>query len=943
MDEQWEQLDQQATQLYNQGKYAEAIIIVQQALNLALSLYQGDHPNVATSLNDLAVLYYSQGRYEQAEPLYEEALAMTKRLFQGDHPNVATSLSNLAELYRSQGRYEKAEPLYEDALAMRKRLFQGDHPDVALSLNNLAALYFSQGRYEEAEPRLEETLAMFKRLFKGDHPLVATSLNNLAALHSDQGRYEQAEPRLEEALAMRKRLFEGDHPDVASSLNNLAELYRNQGHYEQAEPLNEEALAMYKRLFKDAHPDIASSLNNLAELYRNQGRYEEAEPLYEEALAMRKRLFQGDHPDIATSLENLAILLVQTNRPTEALELMKQATEVEDKIIRRVFGFSSERERLAHLERNRDTFYRLLSLVLNHLQDSPAAVQTALDVVFKRKALSAAAQAAFSEAVHSGRYPHLMPQFQQLRDLSNQIIKIYHSQPEPEQLAAMRDRLVRLQGEYDNLERQLAAQVPEIQLQKQLASRQAVALELPAGTTLLEFVCFDVYDFTAPKGGEWQPGRYIAFVLPAQSPDAVRMIDLGAAEPIDKLIKVFRQSASLDGDNLGNRLNMWGDEAETASPFLQYDATTGVPLRQAIFDQIRPAITDCQSLRISPDGDLNLLPFQLLPSDDKGEKLLMDEYNISYLSAGRDVLRSKVQPNRPAAAPLVVADPDFDLGLVSSPVDIAKDTHLEGTMGQILSTLEGKPFKRAPGTRYLGEAVAKKLGVQPYLDAEAVEPRLTNGNCPRILLIATHGVFWAESRNLPQPTFGNRELITSPRKSGTEPMMRSGLALAGANTSLFKQPLPPEAGKGLVFAQDVAALDLWANELTVLSACETGIGDVKIGEGVFGLRRAFPFAGSKTLLMSLWSVDDKATALLMNRFFDNLRQGLGRADALAKAQNYLRNVTVAELRQFDLGQEILANLLAQNNPVCQEDDTPLSHPFYWGAWVCQGDITGFDL
>ncbi len=583
--------------------------------------------------------------------------------------------------------------------------------------------------------------------------------------------------------------------------------------------------------------------------------------------------------------------------------------------------------------------------------------------MLKRKALSAAAQAAFSEAVHSGRYPHLMPQFQQLRDLSNQIIKIYHSQPEPEQLAAMRERLVQLQGEYENLERQLAAQVPEIQLQKQLASRQAVALELPAGTTLLEFVCFDVYDFTAPKGEKWQPGRYVAFVLPAQEPDAVQMIDLGAAEPIDKLIKVFRQSASRDG-NLGNRLNMWGDEAETqstsrdgnlvkghmswdeaetASPFLQYDATTGVPLRQAIFDQIRPVIKDYKSLRIAPDGDLNLLPFQLLPSDDKGEKLLMDEYNISYLSAGRDVLRSKVQPNRPAGAPLVVADPDFDLGLVSRPVDIAKDTHLEGTMGQILSTLEGKPFERAPGTRYLGEAVATKLGVQPYLDAEAVEPRLTNGNCPRILLIATHGVFWAESRNLPQPTFGNRELITSLQKSGTEPMMRSGLALAGANTSLFQQPLPPEAGKGLVFAQDVAALDLWANELTVLSACETGIGDVKIGEGVFGLRRAFPFAGSKTLLMSLWSVDDKATALLMNRFFDNLRQGLGRADALAEAQNYLRNVTVAELRQFDLGQEILANLLAQNHPACQEDDTPLAHPFYWGAWVCQGDITGFDL
>ncbi|WP_199246527.1 tetratricopeptide repeat protein [[Phormidium] sp. ETS-05] len=889
MDEQWQKLNQQVFQLYNQGRYAEAVIIAEKALNLALSLYKGDNSNVAQSLNNLAALYDSQGCYEQAKPLYEEALAMTKRLF------------------------------------------KGDHPDVARSLNNLALLYQSQGRYKQAEPRLKKVLRIFKNRFGGDHPDVARSLNNLALLYQSQGRYKQAEPRLKKVLRIFKNRFGGDHPDVARSLSNLAGLYQSQGHYEKAKPLLKKALRIFKNRFGGDHPDVARSLSNLAEFYQSQGHYEKAEPLYEKALAMRKRLFQGDHPNVASSLNNLATLMVQTNRPTEALELMKQATEVEDKIISLVFGFSSERDRLAHLERNRDTFYTLLSLVLNHLQDSPTAVQTALDVVFKRKALSAAAQAAFSEAIHSGRYPHLMPQFQQLRSLSDQIIKIYHSQPEPGQLAAMSDRLIQLQGEYDHqLERQLAAQVPEIQLQQQLASRQAVALELPAGSTLVEFVWFRVYDFTAPIGGKWQPASYVAFVLPAQQPDAVQMIDLGAAEPIDKLIKVFRQSASLNGDNfLGNRLNMWGEEAETASPFLQYDATTGVPLRPAIFDPIRPAINHCQSLRIAPDWDLNLLPFQILPSDDKGEKLLMDEYNISYLSAGRDVLRSTVQPNRPAGAPLVVADPDFDLGLESNGVG---DTHLEK-----------KPFKRAPGTRYLGESVAKKLNAAALFDKNALEPRLTSSNCPRILLIATHGVFWPESQDAQRARMA---AISSPmdfsRKPEREPMISSGLALAGANTSLLNQPLPPEVGKGLVFAQDVAALDLWANELTVLSACETGIGDVKIGEGVFGLRRAFAFAGAKTLLMSLWSVDDKPTALLMNRFFDNLRDGLGRADALAEAQNYLRNVTVAELRQLALGQEILAYLLPQNNPDCQEDDTPLSHPFYWGAWVCQGDTTGFD-
>ncbi len=174
-----------------------------------------------------------------------------------------------------------------------------------------------------------------------------------------------------------------------------------------------------------------------------------------------------------------------------------------------------------------------------------------------------------------------------------------------------------------------------------------------------------------------------------------------------------------------------------------------------------------------------------------------------------------------------------------------------------------------------------------------------------------------------------------------DPMLRSALAFAGANAWLQGKTLPNEAGKGLVFAQDVAALDLWATELAVLSACNTAMGDIKIGEGVFGLRRAFAVAGAKTLVMSLWSVPDRATPLLMERFFTNLQQGLGRAAALQDAQNYIRTITVKELQQSSLGLAVLEELeklLPQDYKFCQ-DNRPLEHPYFWGAWVCQGDTT----
>jgi tetratricopeptide (TPR) repeat protein len=318
---------------HNQGKYSKAEHHYIDALEMRKRLFTGDHPDVAQSLNNLAGLYHSQGRYSEAEPRYFDALEMRKRLFTGDHPDVAQSLNNLAGLYHSQGRYSEAEPRYFDALEMRKRLFTGDHPDVASSLNNLASLYYNQGRYSEAEPLYLDALEMTKRLFTGDHPYVANSLNNLASLYDSQGRYSEAEPLYLDALEMTKRLFTGDHPDVATSLNNLAVLYDSQGRYSEAEPLYLDALEMTKRLFTGDHPDVANSLNNLAVLYDSEGKYNEAELLYLEALKMRRQLFTGDHPDVASSLNNLAVLYDNQGKYNKAEPLYLDALAMSERTL----------------------------------------------------------------------------------------------------------------------------------------------------------------------------------------------------------------------------------------------------------------------------------------------------------------------------------------------------------------------------------------------------------------------------------------------------------------------------------------------------------------------------------------------------------------------------------------------------------------------------------
>ncbi len=240
---------------FKQGVYLEAEVFYKKALDLNRSFFGEEHPDVATSLNNLAVLYKNQGRYEEAEPLYLAGLKMSQKLHGEEHPDVAMSLSNLAELYRSQGRYEEGEPLCKAALEMQKELLGEEHPEVALSLNNLAGLYMSGGRYDEAEPFFREVLEMMKKLLGEEHPDVATSLNNLALLYNNQGRYEEAEPLYLEAYEMRKKLLGEEHPDVAGSLNNLGVLWGHQGNYSKAKRYFEQACNLYTRLLGSEHPE----------------------------------------------------------------------------------------------------------------------------------------------------------------------------------------------------------------------------------------------------------------------------------------------------------------------------------------------------------------------------------------------------------------------------------------------------------------------------------------------------------------------------------------------------------------------------------------------------------------------------------------------------------------------------------------------------------------
>ncbi|MUH00023.1 tetratricopeptide repeat protein [Scytonema sp. UIC 10036] len=376
---------------------------------------------------------------------------------------------------------------------------------------------------------------------------MAVSLNNLAVLYDSLGRYSQAKENYLQALEILKELLGDKHPYIASTLNNLAGHYKEQRRYLEAEKKQIEAFAMRTSLYGDEHPDVARSLNNVATIDFSLGRYLQAERKYSEALELRKRLLGEEHPDVAQSLNHLATVLTVRNRPAEALSYRVQASYINDKLISRVFAFSSDSDRFALIEKLRGNFDLFLSLIYNHLLDSDSAKQQALDFVLKRKALTSTSLAAQNQALYSDRYPHLQDKFRQLGELNAQLVTLTFSASRIRDFTAYQQQLAKLEEQHNNLQKQLASEVPEIQLAEQLPNRYAVAEALPSHSILIEFVRFDFFDFQAvrAKGDQqWHPPRYLAFILPSEQPDAVQTIDLGEVEPIDNLIQVFHSQVS---------------------------------------------------------------------------------------------------------------------------------------------------------------------------------------------------------------------------------------------------------------------------------------------------------------------------------------------------------------------------------------------------------------
>lgn len=842
-----------------QGNYEEAETLYRQALEIRQKVLGLHHPDVAHSLHMLGFALRDQGKYEQAEELYRQALEIQQKVLGPQHPSVARSLNDLADALDHLGKYEEAERLCRQALEMRQKLLGAEHTDVAESMDTLAGVLAEQGRYEQAERLMRQALEMRQKLLGAKHPAVALSLNQLAWVLTSHGKYDAAESLFRQALELRQKLFDAQHPHVALSLNNLGWVLEKQGKYEQAEALHRQALEIRQKVLGPQHPDVSESLNNLAWVLTSQGKYDAAEPLYRQAIEMDRRQLGAQHPEVARDLNNLAFLLMRRGMYRAAIPLFAQAAQIHENLLRSTSGETRMRSVLTLVRRGEDILYGLLLQ-----QPTDTALQhLAMTTALLRKGRAAEAGTVVNHLLAAGLSdPSLQQRYEQWLQIRQQREALLYGNPGRLCSEAHRAKLIQLGQQAEDLESQLAAAMPELrQLQPPPFDTilPAVAARLPSDGVLLEVLWVQPLNFQAMGTEErWATPRYLAIVLSADQKIAVH--DLGDAAALDRQVQAMLAA-------------------------LRNPGSDPKPFAQALYSQIlRPLLpASARHVYLSMDGSLSLVPFDALHD---GQDYLLGRKRFHYLTSGRDLLRTDTEPARNPA--LLLADPDFGQG-----------TQFPRTPGMETFYQRLAKLMRLPGALREAGFIGKLLSIAPRVGAAATEAVVRASRTPWVLHIASHGLFLGGE---PGAGAGGRsaselaqrkgvligDLATEPLKWNGDPdaLSRSALVLAGAARG---DQAKSAAEDGLLTGDEARSLDLRGTQLVVLSACDTGQGELSMGQGVYGMQRAFLVAGAETVVSSLWQVSDEATGMLMEAYYQKLLvEKKGKLEAMQDAMQQMR-------------------------------------------------------
>ena len=889
---------QKLMHLYQQGSYSEVLSVSEQTLDLAEkefgtqdALYSVVLAVVAISqhemgfaekaetnyIRSLAVLKKSpqpefkvfigtinaglgrieagKGNYSKAEKLLNESASVLEKSVGTLDINYSNTINDLGNLYKDAGDYGKSENYLKQAAEIRKKVLGEKSSLYGVSLNNLGSLYEQIGDFDKAATYYENAIANWRQSLGDNHPLIATGTNNLAGLFVKYGGFEQAIKLYAVALTIAEKVYGQKHEKYITTLSNIGNLYRQMNKPDEAEKYLAKSVALGKETLGENNLHYIFSTNNLGLVKMDKKQYTESEKLMLQALNSSTATLGSKHKYTNTLLFNLGMLYSKQQNTEKAGNYLRQSLSITLDRVDKVFPALNDKDKTNFYATVESDFEYFNFFAAENIGRSPSLAGDMFNYAIATKALLLNTSNKIKKRILSSGDVALIELYQEWRSKKNKLAQVWQMSNVEKTKAGVDENA--LENEVNALEQKLSTSselFAESKEQKRYTWKD-IQKNLKPDEAAIEIMRFRRFSF------EFTDTVYYAAIIIKPGLTAPELVLFRNGNHLEKrAAKVYKNS-------IENYI---------------YDTMSYA----AYWKPIASKLKNVSKVFVSPDGIFNQININSL-LNPVSKKYLIEELQIRQVTNTKDIL---ALPKREAIRnAIMLGFPDYK----SYPVDRFQINNVPDELplsDSVKRSFTNSAISPLPGTLSEVTAVAdvfkaRNIETQIVTGLRANESFLKKVESPSVLHIATHGFFLSDPKSEKEGGRG-AFLGFDLAKVDENPLLRSGILLAGAEKT-FSGEKPP-AEDGVLSAYEAMTLNLDATQLVVLSACETGLGEVKNGEGVYGFQRALIIAGAEAVVMSLWKVSDQVTQELMIEFYKYWTDNRTKREAFLLAQNKIR-------------------------------------------------------